>query len=69
MCIYLFHELPEEARLAAAKEWARVLRPGGFSLFEGEGGAGFCFRRMGVAGRWRTERVLVCTGRGVPMFR
>jgi hypothetical protein len=27
--VYLFHELPEEARLAAAKEWARLLKPGG----------------------------------------
>ncbi|KIZ07181.1 hypothetical protein MNEG_0776 [Monoraphidium neglectum] len=29
VCVYLFHELPEEARIACAKEWARVLRPGG----------------------------------------
>ncbi|GBF94272.1 S-adenosyl-L-methionine-dependent methyltransferase [Raphidocelis subcapitata] len=29
LCVYLFHELPESARLAAAKEWARLLKPGG----------------------------------------
>lgn len=29
VCVYLFHELPEEARVACAKEWARVLKPGG----------------------------------------
>lgn len=28
-CVYLFHELPEEARVACAKEWYRLLRPGG----------------------------------------
>jgi ubiquinone/menaquinone biosynthesis C-methylase UbiE len=28
-CTYLFHELPEEARVACAKEWYRLLRPGG----------------------------------------
>ncbi|KAI8475763.1 MAG: S-adenosyl-L-methionine-dependent methyltransferase [Monoraphidium minutum] len=29
VCVYLFHELPEEARIACAREWARVLKPGG----------------------------------------
>lgn len=28
-CVYLFHELPQEIRRAAAKEMARVLKPGG----------------------------------------
>ena len=28
-CVYLFHELPPEARRAAAAEMARVLKPGG----------------------------------------
>lgn len=28
-CVYLFHELPPEVRLAAAGEIARVMRPGG----------------------------------------
>jgi ubiquinone/menaquinone biosynthesis C-methylase UbiE len=28
-CTYLFHELPEEARVACAEEWRRLLRPGG----------------------------------------
>jgi len=28
-CTYLFHELPEEARVACAKEWMRLLKPGG----------------------------------------
>jgi ubiquinone/menaquinone biosynthesis C-methylase UbiE len=28
-CTYLFHELPESARAACAREWARVLKPGG----------------------------------------
>ena len=28
-CIYLFHELPPEARRQAAKEMARVMKPGG----------------------------------------
>jgi ubiquinone/menaquinone biosynthesis C-methylase UbiE len=32
--IYLFHELPARARAAAAKEMARVLRPGGLLVFE-----------------------------------
>jgi ubiquinone/menaquinone biosynthesis C-methylase UbiE len=29
VCVYLFHEMPEEARAEAAKEMARVLAPGG----------------------------------------
>lgn len=29
VCVYLFHELPETARAAAAAEMARVVRPGG----------------------------------------
>jgi ubiquinone/menaquinone biosynthesis C-methylase UbiE len=28
-CVYLFHELPREVRIAVAREMARVLRPGG----------------------------------------
>lgn len=32
-CIYLFHELPPEARRAAAKEFFRVLKPGGIICF------------------------------------
>ena len=28
-CIYLFHELPPEARRAVAHEMARVVKPGG----------------------------------------
>lgn len=32
-CIYLFHELPPRVRRAAAKEIARVLRPGGLFVF------------------------------------
>ena len=28
-CVYLFHELPHEVRKECAKEWFRVLRPGG----------------------------------------
>lgn len=28
-CVYLFHELPEEAQRAAAAEMARVVKPGG----------------------------------------
>ena len=31
-CMYLFHELPPEARQAAAAEIARVLRPGGVAV-------------------------------------
>lgn len=27
--IYLFHELPPEVRVAVAREWARVIKPGG----------------------------------------
>lgn len=29
VCVYLFHEMPKEARAAAAAEMARVLAPGG----------------------------------------
>lgn len=29
VCVYLFHEMPEDARAAAAAEMARVLKPGG----------------------------------------
>ncbi len=32
-CIYLFHELPGEARRAIARECARVLKPGGMMVF------------------------------------
>jgi ubiquinone/menaquinone biosynthesis C-methylase UbiE len=32
-CVYLFHELPLEARENAAKEMARVLKPGGMVSF------------------------------------
>jgi len=32
-CIFLFHELPPEARRAAAKEMYRVLKPGGIICF------------------------------------
>lgn len=32
VCVYLFHELPESARIAAAKEFARVLKPGGLCI-------------------------------------
>lgn len=32
-CIYLFHELPQKARRAAAREIARVLMPGGTFVF------------------------------------
>lgn len=32
-CIYLFHEIPPEARRAAAKEFFRVLKPGGIVCF------------------------------------
>ena len=31
--IYLFHELPPAVRAAAAREMARVLRPGGILVF------------------------------------
>jgi len=33
LCCYLFHELPPEARAAAAREFARVLKPGGRIFF------------------------------------
>jgi len=32
-CIYLFHELPAKVRAAAAREMARVLKPGGILVF------------------------------------
>lgn len=32
-CIYLFNEIPPEARRAAAKEFLRVLKPGGIVCF------------------------------------
>lgn len=32
VCVYLFHELPESARLAAAQEMFRVLKPGGLCV-------------------------------------
>jgi ubiquinone/menaquinone biosynthesis C-methylase UbiE len=32
-CVYLFHELPPKVRPAAAREIARVLKPGGFLAF------------------------------------
>lgn len=32
LCIYLFHELPPDVRRAAAKEMARVLKPGGLLI-------------------------------------
>lgn len=32
-CIFLFHELPPEARRQVAREMARVLRPGGLMIF------------------------------------
>ena len=32
-CIYLFHELPPKVRVAVAKEFARVLKPGGVLAF------------------------------------
>ena len=31
--VFLFHELPKKARAAAAKEFARVLKPGGLFVF------------------------------------
>ena len=33
LVVYLFHELPPEIRRAAAKEMARVLKPGGLLIF------------------------------------
>lgn len=33
MCVYLFHELPGPVRTKAAKEMARVVKPGGMLLF------------------------------------
>jgi len=33
VCVYLFHELPAEARENAAREMARVLKPGGMISF------------------------------------
>jgi ubiquinone/menaquinone biosynthesis C-methylase UbiE len=33
VCVYLFHEMPEGPRAAAAAEMARVLRPGGTLVF------------------------------------
>ena len=32
-CVYLFHELPPEIRRECAKEWFRILRPGGLVAF------------------------------------
>lgn len=32
-CVYLFHELPPKVRRQVAREWARVLKPGGFVVF------------------------------------
>lgn len=32
-CIYLFHELPPEVRRASAREFFRVLKPGGIICF------------------------------------
>ena len=32
-CVFLFHELPQKARLRAAAEMARVLKPGGRLFF------------------------------------
>merc|ERR1719161_3464299 len=32
VCVYLFHEMPEAARAAAAAEMARVLAPGGVMI-------------------------------------
>jgi len=33
-CVYLFHELPPEKRRECAKEWFRLLKPGGLVAFE-----------------------------------
>jgi len=32
-CVYLFHELPGPVRVKAAKEMARVVKPGGMVVF------------------------------------
>ena len=32
MSVYLTHEIPEEARIAVAREAARVLKPGGLLI-------------------------------------
>eukprot|EP00879_Flechtneria_rotunda_P014865 GHRR01015532.1.p1 GENE.GHRR01015532.1~~GHRR01015532.1.p1 ORF type:complete len:444 (+),score=155.17 GHRR01015532.1:980-2311(+) len=32
ICVYAFHEMPEEARVAAATEFYRVLKPGGLAV-------------------------------------
>ena len=32
-CVYLFHELPPEVRRECAKEFYRVLKPGGILTF------------------------------------
>ncbi len=32
-CVYLFHELPHDVRRTVAREFARVLRPGGLMVF------------------------------------
>merc|ERR1712151_944766 len=32
VCVYLFHEMPEAARAAAAAEMARVVAPGGIVI-------------------------------------
>lgn len=32
MCMYAFHEMPEDARAAAAAEMFRVLKPGGLAV-------------------------------------
>jgi ubiquinone/menaquinone biosynthesis C-methylase UbiE len=32
ICMYAFHEMPEEARAAAAAEMFRLLKPGGLAV-------------------------------------
>jgi ubiquinone/menaquinone biosynthesis C-methylase UbiE len=32
LCMYAFHEMPEEARSAAAAEMFRLLKPGGLAV-------------------------------------